>query len=84
MVKQNCDLSKENRIIINTVKENINSIKTSVEKIEKSNGEMFNHFTERYESMFERLRSRVPVWVTIITTTMSSALAGLIVLLITL
>lgn len=81
---KNCDLSKENSIIINSVRENINSIKTSVEKIENSNKEMFNHFSERYEAMFEKLRSRVPVWVIIMTTTMGSTLSGLLVYLIAL
>lgn len=82
MVK-NCDLSKENNIMIQALKENITSIKDSVGKIENSNKEMFNHFSERYEIMFEKLRNRIPYWVVISSTILGSILTGLAVFLIT-
>jgi len=78
MVKE-CDLSRENSILIKSLKENLCGIKKSVDKIESSNKEMFNHFSERYEQMFEKLRNRVPFWMTAATTGLSSILTGIVV-----
>ena len=33
-----------------------------LEEIQKSNKEMFNHFTEKYEAIFKDLKDRLPRW----------------------
>ena len=59
MVENGCSYGKVTRTMVD-------NIQKSLDRIESKNTEMFNHFSERYEVMFEKLRSRAPYSLTIV------------------
>ena len=68
MVKTGCTFGIINRERIEVLDKKMEGVDKKLDKIIDGNKEMFNHFTERYESMFEQLRSRVPIWVSVLFT----------------
>jgi hypothetical protein len=51
----------------------------SLQNIQESNTNMFNHFTERYEEMFKETAERMPRWVVIMGTLGGSIIGALII-----
>ena len=74
-----CAYGLVNREKILALEKKMENVDGKLDKIINKNEEMFNHFTERYEAMFEKLRSRVPGWMTIASTILGSMVTGLIV-----
>lgn len=74
-----CEFGRTNRLFIEDIKKNQGKIMVSLDAIQKDNKEMFNHFTERYEIMFEKMREKVPQWVVIFIGLMGALLGGLAV-----
>ena len=51
-----------NKQSITVLKEGMHRIEDIVVDIRKDNKEMFNHFTDRYEKIFENTSNRLPKW----------------------
>ena len=72
-----CEFGRMNRTRIASVESNMDEIRKSLISIQEKNTQMFNHFTERYEEMFEKMRDRVPQWSIIVTGILCAAVGGL-------
>jgi len=65
MVKSiGCEFGRSNRMHIETIQKNQDSIMTSLKEIQITNKEMFNHFTDKYEAMFKEAMTKTPSWIT--------------------
>lgn len=64
--KTGCEFGRTNRLFIDDMKKNQEEIMGSLNSIKTKNEEMFNHFTEKYDKMFEKMREKVPQWTTVI------------------
>jgi hypothetical protein len=78
-IKSGCEFGRTNRIFIEDIQKNQGEILGGLNDIKKKNEEMFNHFTEKYEQMFEKAREKVPQWTTVIIGLLCTFVGGLAV-----
>ena len=57
-----CELGRTNRMKIEQLEKGQEQIMIGIKDIQAKNTEMFNHFTERYEEMFEKAMKNMPQW----------------------
>ena len=74
-----CAYGMVNREMINNLKSDLTEIKKSTGEIVESNNKMFNHFSERYEKMFDKVKNRISLPMTFVITFLTSLCVGLIV-----
>lgn len=83
MVIKSCEFGRNNRIKIEQLEKGQGEIMIGIKDIQTKNVEMFNHFTERYEAMFEKAMKNVPQWLTWTIAAGCSLIVGLIMFIVT-
>ena len=74
-----CEFGRVNRARLERLEEGQRSIMLSLDSIQKSNTNMFNHFTERYEAMFKETADRMPKWVVVMGTLGGTLIGALVI-----
>lgn len=77
--KTGCEFGRINRLRIEEMQKNHQEIIGMLGAMKTKEEEMFNHFTEKYDKMFEKMREKVPQWVVIFIGLMGALIGGLAV-----